>query len=61
MVTKPEEFAHDVYVDGEGLDKAKIRYEAIQAVKAGTATPAQRELVFDTDRVMQEAMKMRRS
>ncbi len=59
-MSSPEEFRGDTFIDTEGLQKAKVRHEAIKAVKAGTATAEQMRLVEDADRVMQEAMKLRR-
>ena len=45
-----------VFVGGDSdLQAAKVRYEAMQAVKKGTATHEQRQLLNDLDRVMQRA------
>lgn len=43
-------------IGGDNIEFSRIRYEAIQAVKRGQATPEQRALVTETDTIIQEAL-----
>jgi len=54
---KPFGNCHSFGKDGEKY--GKIRWEAIKAVRDGTATPEQELLVADADAAMQQAMAER--
>ena len=50
----------DTVITPDNVQASKQRYDAIQAVRKGQATPEQYKLVEDTDRVMKEAMQKRK-
>ena len=50
----------DVVVSEDNVMFSRLRYDAIKAMKNGSATPNQAKLVMDTDKVMAEAMASRR-
>lgn len=52
--------AGDTLITEDNIMASKERYRAIEAMKNGTATPQQAALVMDTDRVMKEALELRR-
>jgi hypothetical protein len=54
---KPFGNCHSFGKDGEKF--GKIRWEAIKAVRAGTASAEQEQLVADADEAMQTAMAAR--
>lgn len=49
----------DAVVAGDNIEFSQQRWDAIKAVRTGRATPEQRALVMETDRVMQEALGLR--
>lgn len=51
----------DTIVTPDNVNASKFRWEAIKAAQAGTATQEQIKLLEDTDKVMKEAMKSRRT
>jgi hypothetical protein len=59
-VSNHELYGHvDAVVQGDNILKSKERYAAIEAVKRGTATQEQIELVAAADQLYQDAMSQR--
>jgi hypothetical protein len=47
----------DTLITEDNIEASKRRYEAIKAVKEGRATPEQRRMLEDLDKVMNEARR----
>ena len=52
-------FGKGTVVGGDNIDHSRERWEAIKAVKAHTATPAQTQLVHYADLWIQHALEAR--
>ena len=50
----------EIIITEDNIYASKNRMRAIEAMRSGTATPEQAQLVMDADRVMQEAMEQRK-
>ena len=50
----------DTIITPDNIHASQRRYEAMQAIRDGRATPDQYKLVQDADKVMAEAMELRR-
>lgn len=50
----------EIIITEDNIYASKSRMRAIEAMRTGTATPEQAQLVMDADRVMQEAMEQRK-
>jgi hypothetical protein len=50
----------EIIITEDNIHASKNRMRAIEAMRSGTATAEQAQLVMDADRAMQEAMEQRK-